>query len=127
MSCFGSSIIAPELSTKNPIVRWNRLGGAVVVRKDGWPADCEAAIKRLLITLWLVGAVVTQPAPASESKEVHSVVVDMPEVIDMSHASPDTWNTLPPPTELYDKLPAPDEVGLPSLRHPTYPAVFRLY
>ncbi len=96
----------------------------MVVWKDGRPADCEAAIKRLLISLWLVGAVVAQPAPASESKEVHSVVVDRPEVIDMSHASPDTWNTLPPPNELYERLPAPDEVELPW--HPTYPEAFRL-
>ena len=26
----------------------------------------------------------------------HSVIVDMPEVITLTHASPDTWNTLPP-------------------------------
>jgi hypothetical protein len=114
-----------KFSTEKPIVRWNRLGGAAVVWKDGRPADCEAAIKRLLISLWL-GAVVAQPAQASESEEVHSVVVDSPEVIDMSHASPDTWNTLTPPIELYKQAPAPDEVELPSLRHPTYPAAFRL-
>jgi hypothetical protein len=106
----------------------DKLGGAAVVWTDGRPADCEAAIKRLLISLWL-GAVVAQPAQASESEEVHSVVVDSPEVIDMSHASPDTWNTLntlTPPIELYKQAPAPDEVELPSLRHPTYPAAFRL-
>jgi hypothetical protein len=26
----------------------------------------------------------------------HSVIVDMPEVITLTHASPDTWHTLPP-------------------------------
>jgi hypothetical protein len=33
-------------------------------------------------------------ATANESR--HSVIVDMPEVITLTHASPDTWNTLPP-------------------------------
>jgi len=33
-------------------------------------------------------------AIASESR--HSVIVDMPEVITLTHASPATWHTLPP-------------------------------
>jgi hypothetical protein len=33
-------------------------------------------------------------ALANESR--HSVIVDMPEVITLTHASPDTWYTLPP-------------------------------
>jgi hypothetical protein len=33
-------------------------------------------------------------ATANESR--HSVIVDMPEVITLTHASPDTWNTLAP-------------------------------
>ena len=31
---------------------------------------------------------------ANESR--HSVIVDMPRVITLTHASPDTWHTLPP-------------------------------
>jgi hypothetical protein len=33
-------------------------------------------------------------APASESQ--HAAIVDMPAVATLSHASPDTWDTLPP-------------------------------
>jgi hypothetical protein len=33
-------------------------------------------------------------ALASEPR--HAVIVDMPEVATLSHASPDTWHTLPP-------------------------------
>ncbi len=33
-------------------------------------------------------------ALANESR--HAAIVDMPEVITLSHASPDTWHTLPP-------------------------------
>jgi hypothetical protein len=33
-------------------------------------------------------------APASEAQ--HSAIVDMPKVVTLSHASPDTWHTLPP-------------------------------
>jgi hypothetical protein len=33
-------------------------------------------------------------ALANESH--HAAIVDMPEVITMTHASPDTWHTLPP-------------------------------
>jgi len=33
-------------------------------------------------------------APASESR--HAATVDMPAVSTLSHASPDTWDTLPP-------------------------------
>jgi hypothetical protein len=33
-------------------------------------------------------------ALANESR--HAAIVDMPEVINLTHASPDTWHTLPP-------------------------------
>ena len=39
-------------------------------------------------------------ALASESQ--HAVIVDMPEVATLSHASPDTWHTLPP-VQPYDE------------------------
>ena len=38
---------------------------------------------------------------STEQDEVHAVVVDMPKVISLSYASPDTWDELPsdPPYE----------------------------
>jgi len=86
--------------------RLERLAGPFVVRKDGWPADFESAMKRVLISV-LLGAVI-QPALAGElqqSENVHSVVVDIPDLIDMTYASPDTWHNLPPKVELYEQLP----------------------
>jgi hypothetical protein len=57
-------------------------------------------MKRALLTSLLVGAVVYAPPPlhfayAENLDKVHSVVVDMPQTISLSHASPETWNTLP--------------------------------
>jgi hypothetical protein len=47
------------------------------------------------ITLALCVAVFAcSTAPVSESQ--HSAIVDMPQVATLSHASPDTWHTLPP-------------------------------
>ena len=39
-------------------------------------------------------------ASANESR--HAAIVDMPEVATLSHASPDTWHTLPP-VQPYDE------------------------
>jgi hypothetical protein len=50
-------------------------------------------MKALLLALWLAGSVYGV-AIASESR--HSVIVDMPEVVTLTHASPDTWSSLPP-------------------------------
>jgi len=44
-------------------------------------------------SLWLVASLCGS-AVATESQ--HSVVVDTPEVITLTHATPDTWHTLPP-------------------------------
>ena len=41
------------------------------------------------------------------AEEVHAAQVDTPCVIDMTHASPDTWGTLPPSVDLFERLPAP--------------------
>jgi hypothetical protein len=62
-------------------------------------------MQRSLLALWLIGTIVyatsgagAQPAETasipSEQVEVHSVVVDMPRVISLSLASPDSWGTL---------------------------------
>ena len=40
-------------------------------------------------------------------EEIHAALVDIPCVIDMSHAWPDTWDNLPPPVDPFDQLRAP--------------------
>lgn len=42
----------------------------------------------------------------SEPGEVHSVVVDMPQVISLSYASPETWGSLPTTVRPYEQPPA---------------------
>jgi hypothetical protein len=73
-------------------------------RRDG-PADLESAMMRVLISV-LLGAVI-QPALAGglQQPKGHSVVVDIPHVVDMTYASPDTWHNLLPKVELYEQLP----------------------
>jgi hypothetical protein len=44
---------------------------------------------------------------ADHAQGFNSAQVDTPCVIDMTHASPDTWRTLPPPVDLFKRLPAP--------------------
>jgi hypothetical protein len=41
-----------------------------------------------------------------EQDEVHAVVVDMPQVISLAYASPETWGSLPMPVEPYEQPPA---------------------
>jgi hypothetical protein len=43
---------------------------------------------------------------STEQDEVHAVVVDMPKVISLSYASPDTWGDLPMSVWPYEKPPA---------------------
>jgi len=50
-------------------------------------------MKTLLLALGLAASA-CGVASADESR--HSAIVDMPEVATLSHASPDTWHTLPP-------------------------------
>ena len=70
-------------------------------------------MKRALLALWLTGAIVYTPtavssqsleAASTKSEQVHSVVVDMPQVISLPPASPEAWDsvwdTLPPPVQL---------------------------
>jgi hypothetical protein len=78
-------------------------------------------MKRALLALSLIGATVytangdgAQPVdPASiqsEPVEVHSVIVDTPRVVSLSHASPETWGTLPSPVQRDEKFPAATKV-----------------
>jgi hypothetical protein len=45
-------------------------------------------------------------APRSKRDEVHSVVVDMPQVISLAYASPETWDGLPTCIRRYEQPPA---------------------
>ena len=46
----------------------------------------------------------------SEPGEVHSVVVDMPRVISLSYASPETWGSLPRPVRACEQSVATGQV-----------------
>jgi hypothetical protein len=59
----------------------------------------EATMKAIPLALCLAGFVYGV-AIASESR--HSVIVDMPKVTTLTHASPDTWHTLPPVQPNYE-------------------------
>jgi hypothetical protein len=73
----------------------------------------ETRMQRSLLALLLMGTFVyatgspsAQPVGTasnpSEQVEVHSVVVDIPEVISLSLASPDSWGTLLSPVWMED-------------------------
>jgi hypothetical protein len=53
------------------------------------------------------------PLQTKTGEELHSAVTDMPDIIDMSHADPKTWHSLPPVTQVYDQALA-QEVEFPS-------------
>ena len=74
-------------------------------------------MNRALLALWLIGAILSTTNGArtqsvetesiqSEPAEIHSVVVDTPQVISLSHASPETWATLPSSVQLDEQRPA---------------------
>jgi SH3 domain-containing protein len=74
-------------------------------------------MKRARLALWLIGTIVyatngasAQPIETasfqSEQVELHSVVVDTPQVISLSHASPEAWGTLPSSVQLDEPRPA---------------------
>ena len=50
----------------------------------------------------------------AEHEGIHAARVDMPREIDMSHASPDSWGTLPPPVDLFERLRGPAPPGSPA-------------
>jgi hypothetical protein len=81
-------------------------------------------MKAVLLSLWLVTSVVYGVSIASASEPLHAVIVDMPEAITMTYASPDTWHTLPPPVNLKAPLPPAspelDVINVPNFWRPTY-------
>jgi hypothetical protein len=78
-------------------------------------------MKRVLLALCLIGAAVPSTTldvmskatllshpcvQSTEQDEVHAVVVDMPKVISLSYASPETWDELPMSDPPYEQPPA---------------------
>ena len=49
-----------------------------------------------------------------EHEGIHAARVDMPSLIDMSHASPDKWGTLPPPVDLFERQRHLDDYDIPA-------------
>jgi len=72
--------------------RWNAIAPRRLLRGRG-AGRSEATMKPVLLALWLAASV-HGVAVANESR--HAATVDMPEVITLTHATPDTWYTLPP-------------------------------
>jgi hypothetical protein len=74
-------------------------------------------MKAVLPVLWLVVSL-CGGAVATESQ--HSAVVDTPEVITLTHATPDTWHALPPVQNV------PEATGrlIYAARHSGVPLVF---
>jgi hypothetical protein len=54
----------------------------------------------------------------SERDEVHSVVVDMPQVISLAYASPETWGSLPTSVRQYEQPPATPMLQLAPYEQP---------
>ena len=44
------------------------------------------------------------PLQSSMGEELHAVVTDMPHTIDMSHADPKNWHSLPPAAQISDQV-----------------------
>ena len=106
-------------------------------------------MRRALLSLCLTGAVVFAPTvlgftPAqnlhgsdvisiaemvalqSEEDEVHSVIVDMPQVISLAYASPETWGSLPTSVRQYEEPPATPTLQLAPYEQPPAKTTLRL-
>jgi hypothetical protein len=62
----------------------------------------------------------------SEQDEVHSVVVDMPQVISLAYASPETWGSLPTSVRQYEEPPATPTLQLAPYEQPPAKTTLRL-
>ena len=72
----------------------------------GRPAGREAAMRRVLCSV-LTCALLFQPTQlvALDLQQPPAVVTDMPDVVDLSYALPETWLTLPANSGLRAPLP----------------------
>jgi hypothetical protein len=57
------------------------------------------------------------PLQTKQGTGLHAAVTDMPDIIDMSHADPKTWHTLPSAAQVYGQSPAHNP-GSEELRSP---------
>ena len=69
-------------------------------------------MKALLLALCLAASA---GGVASANETRHSAIVDMPEVTTLTHASPDTWHTLPPDHPNDEPTTAASDFGAPSV------------
>jgi uncharacterized protein YgiM (DUF1202 family) len=67
-------------------------------------------MKRALLALWLIGAIVYAPHGAS-AQPVETASVDTPQVISLSQASREAWGTLPSSVQLDEQRPAIDRAA----------------
>ena len=52
----------------------------------------------------------TVPLSTKTGEELHAAVTDMPDIIDMSHADPKTWHSLPPTAQGSRSITAPNRL-----------------
>jgi hypothetical protein len=60
------------------------------------------------------------PLQTKTGEELHSAVTDMPDIIDMSHADPKSWHSLPPGGISQSASTARRKIQHPSFREPQY-------
>ena len=73
----------------------------VAIFAPNTPYSVDNVARSTVITSTLNG----MPATDNNQREVHAVVVDMPQGASLSHASPETWGTLPMSDSPYEQSP----------------------
>ena len=63
------------------------------------------------------------PPQTKQAKELHAAVTDIPDIIDMSHADPGTWHSLPPGVRVWDAPSGTRRVQLPLLTSAAKPSI----
>jgi hypothetical protein len=46
----------------------------------------------------------SDPALPRQGEEMSAAATDMPDIIDMSHADPKSWHSLPPAAQVFDEV-----------------------
>jgi hypothetical protein len=74
------------------------------------------ALSGVMLCAATLHSAVADPAVLLQTKtgeELHSAITDMPDIIDMSHADPKSWHSLPPSAQVYGQVLA-QELQLPT-------------
>lgn len=79
---------------------------ALALNLEGDNAVCTAITRNVSPSSSTCVQLTQIVAPQAEQDEVHSVVVDMPQVISLTYASPETWGSLPTSVRPYEQPPA---------------------